>query len=213
MTHNEIIAREGWVFVLFFLIIAALFYFFDIVAGVGIALLLALFCVFFFRNPQRTIPNGKGIVVSPADGRVMDIETLDENNYVHAPAVRVRIFLSLFNVHINRTPIDGQVDWVRTVPGEFLPAWRDEAGTVNARNYIGLATEWGKILVVQITGLVARRLVCWVKSGDRLSTGERFGLIRFGSCTELYLPPESIVLVQAGEKVRGGETIIAKFSE
>lgn len=211
--HKEIIAREGWIFVLFFLFVSAILYFFNVYTFAWIALLLTLFCMFFFRNPERQIPTGEGTVVSPADGRIMDIETIDESHYLHQPAIRVRIFLSLFNVHINRMPIDGEIEWVQKVPGQFLPAYKTEAGTVNARNYVGLSTRWGKILVVQITGIVARRLVCWVKPGDHLLTGERFGLIRFGSCTELYLPLESTILVQAGEKVKGGGTIIAKLSE
>ncbi len=211
MAHQEIIAREGWIFVFFFLLISPILYFYTGYTGASVAIILALFCGFFFRNPVRQVPADQGTVVSPADGRIMDIETVNEDNYLHAPAVRVRIFLSLFNVHINRTPVNGKVEWVNTVPGEFLPAYKTEAGTVNARNYVGLTTEWGKVLVVQITGLVARRLVCWVKPGDSLATGERFGLIRFGSCTELYLPPEAMISVQAGEKVKGGETIIAKL--
>lgn len=213
MSHNEIIAREGWIFILFFLVLSVPLYYFTGYAGAVPAVILALFCGFFFRNPKREIVQGNGVVVSPADGRIMDIEKLTEDQYMHTPAIRVRIFLSLFNVHINRCPIKGQVDMVQTIPGQFLPAYKNEAGSVNARNYIGLTTNWGKILVVQITGLVARRLVCWVKPGDLLATGERFGLIRFGSCTELYLPLEANISVQAGDKVKGGKTVIARLPE
>lgn len=213
MSHKEIIAREGWIFIIFFLFMAVPLYYFTGYAGAVPAIILAFFCCYFFRNPERKIEPGSGIVVSPADGRIMDIEKLTEDQYMHTPAIRVRIFLSLFNVHINRCPINGQVDLVQTVPGQFLPAYKTEAGTVNARNYVGLTTNWGKILVVQITGLVARRLVCWVRPGDQLATGERFGLIRFGSCTELYLPLEAKINVQAGDKVKGGETVIARLSE
>lgn len=213
MSHKEIIAHEGWIFIFFFLLMAVTLYYFTGYAGAVPAVILALFCVYFFRNPQRNIPAGTGIVVSPADGRIMDIEQMNEDQYMHTPAIRVRIFLSLFDVHVNRCPIDGQVDMVQKVPGQFLPAYRTEAGTVNARNYVGLDTKWGKILVVQITGLVARRLVCWVKSGDILVTGERFGLIRFGSCTELYLPIDANIKVQAGDKVKGGVTVIAGLSK
>lgn len=213
MSHNEIIAREGWIFILFFIVLAIPLYYYTGYSGAVPALILAIFCVFFFRNPKRDIAAEKGTVVSPADGRIMDIERINEDQYMHVPAIRVRIFLSLFNVHINRCPIDGQVDMVQTVPGQFLPAYKSEAGTVNARNYVGLLTKWGKILVVQITGQVARRLVCWVQPGDNLTTGERFGLIRFGSCTEVYLPLEAEIKVQAGDKVKGGSTVIARLSE
>ncbi len=213
MSHKEIVAHEGWIFIFAFLLIAIPLYYFAGYAGASPAVILALFCIYFFRNPKREIATEAGIVVSPADGRIMDIEKLNEDQYLHAPAIRIRIFLSLFNVHINRCPINGQVDLVQSVPGQFLPAYKTEAGTVNARNYVGLKTKWGKILVVQITGLVARRLVCWVNPGDRLTTGERFGLIRFGSCTELYLPLEAVINVQAGDKVKGGETVIARLSE
>ncbi|CFX44501.1 Phosphatidylserine decarboxylase-related protein [Syntrophomonas zehnderi OL-4] len=211
--HNEIIAREGWVFVFLFLLVTGIMYYFRAFSGAWLTFILALFCAFFFRNPKRSIPDSIGTVVSPADGRIMDIEKVYEDQYLNQSALRVRIFLSLLNVHINRVPINGEVEWVQRVAGQFLPAYKSEAGTKNARNYIGVATPWGRVLVVQVTGLVARRLVCWVKPGDDLQTGERFGLIRFGSCTELYLPPETTVLVQAGERVKGGETILAKLSE
>lgn len=213
MTHKEIIAREGWIFVLIFLLLAIPLFYFTGYVGASPAIILALFCIYFFRNPERKISAARNVVVSPADGRIMDIEKLPEDQYIHAPAIRVRIFLSLFNVHLNRCPIQGQVEFVQKVPGQFLPAYKTEAGTVNARNYVGLNTKWGKILVVQITGLVARRLVCWVKAGDALATGERFGLIRFGSCTELYLPIDANIKVQPGHKVKGGSTVIAELSE
>lgn len=213
MNHNEIIAREGWVFIFAFILMAIPLYYFTGYAGASPAIVLALFCIYFFRNPRRIIPNTTGTIVAPADGRIMDIEKVNEEQYLHTPAIRVRIFLSLFNVHINRCPINGQVEFVQTVPGQYLAAYKTEAGTVNARNYVGLNTNWGKILVVQITGLVARRLVCWINPGDNLVTGERFGLIRFGSCTELYLPVDANIKVQAGDKVKGGVTVIAGLSE
>jgi phosphatidylserine decarboxylase len=105
------------------------------------------------------------------------------------------------------------VEWVEKVGGEYLPAYKDEASSKNVRNYLGISTEWGRIMVVQITGLIARRLVCWVHSGDTLQTGDRFGLIRFGSCTEVYLPDKAIINIKPGQKVKGGETVIARFYE
>jgi phosphatidylserine decarboxylase len=213
MTHKELVAREGWPFIVFFLLVSGILYLIFNYFGAAIGIILTLFCVFFFRNPERKIDAQKGIVVSPADGCIMDIVTISEDNYIHAKTVRVRIFLNLFNVHINRNPIEGQVEWVKKVSGVYLPAYKDEASLKNVRNYTGIYTEWGRVLVVQITGLVARRLVCWVKPGDKLLTGQRFGLIRFGSCTEVYLPEGVSILVKPGQKVKGGETIIARFCE
>lgn len=213
MNHRELIAREGWIFIAFFALFTAGFYWAGSPITSSIGLVLTLFCIFFFRNPPRPIDQRPGIVVSPADGRVMDIVTVKEDRYIHGEALRVRIFLSIFDVHINRIPLAGRVEWVEKVPGLFLAAYKDEASQKNVRNYVGLATDWGKILVVQITGLIARRLVCWVQPGDNLQTGQRFGLIRFGSCTEVYLPETATILVQAGQKVKGGESIIARFHE
>jgi phosphatidylserine decarboxylase len=211
MTHREIVAREGWPFIAFFMFLAAVLYLTISYIGLAVGLVLTIFCIYFFRNPERIVTGEKGIVVSPADGRVMDVKTVVEENYVHAKTIRVRIFLSIFNVHINRSPIEGQVEWVNRVAGIYLPAYKDEVSERNARNYLGIVTDWGKILVVQITGLIARRLVCWVQPGDTLEIGERFGLIRFGSCTEIYLPEDAIILVQPGQKLKGGETVIARF--
>lgn len=213
MNHKELVAREGWIFIAFSIFILVVLYRFTGYGGAIIGLIMTIFCVFFFRNPHRIISPKNGIVVAPADGRIMDIQTLPEDNYMHTQAVRVRIFLSVFNVHINRNPVAGRVEWVNKVGGIYLPAYRDEVSEKNVRNYMGIATKWGKVLVVQITGIIARRIVCWVKPGDNLETGERFGLIRFGSCTEVYLPEDCIIMVESGQKVKGGETVIARFYE
>lgn len=213
MKHREIVAREGWVFIAFFGILSVILYLNIGYIGLSIGLVFTIFCIYFFRNPKRNIVGQKGIVVSPADGRVMDVKTVMEENYINAKTIRIRIFLSIFNVHINRSPIEGQVEWVKRVSGIYLPAYKDEVSDKNARNYVGMVTDWGKILVVQITGIIARRLVCWVQAGDTLETGERFGLIRFGSCTEIYLPEDATILVQPGQKLNAGETVIARFCE
>lgn len=213
MTHREIVAREGWPFIAFFMFLSAVLYLSINYIGLAVGLVLTIFSIYFFRNPERNIVGQKGIVLSPADGRVMDVKMVMEENYIHAKTIRVRIFLSIFNVHINRSPIEGRVEWVNRVSGIYLPAYKDEVSDRNARNYIGIVTDWGKILVVQITGLIARRLVCWVQPGDTLAIGERFGLIRFGSCTEIYLPEDATILVQPGQKLKGGESVIARFCE
>ncbi len=185
--------------------------------GVRAALLpgiLALFTLYFFRNPLRRISAQPEEVVSPADGVVMAVEEVVEENYLHGSAIKVSIFLNIFNVHVNRTPITGVIDYLYYRQGKFLPAFKSHASHLNERNYVGI--RWEKnpavsILVVQITGFIARRIACWVKEGEKLAQGELFGMIKFGSCTELYLPLGSEVLVKKGQKVRGGETIIGRL--
>ncbi len=213
MKHKEPVAREGWPLIMISAIITIGLYFlsYPIIALIG--LIMTAFCIFFFRNPERTIPIDEAVMVAPADGRIMDIMNINEDRYMHTNTIRIRIFLSLFNVHVNRASIEGQTEWVQRVAGVFLPAYKDEASHRNARNYVGIDTKWGKILMVQITGIVARRLVCWVQPGDKLQIGQRFGLICFGSCTEIYLPADALVLVAPGQKVRGGETPIARLNK
>lgn len=177
-------------------------------------LLLVIFTLYFFRNPPRKISASADEVVSPADGVVLSVAEVNENNYFHGPAIKVSIFLSIFNVHVNRTPIAGVVDYLHYRPGKFLPAFKSHASEVNERNYVGIRAEKNPrlaVLVVQITGFIARRIVCWVKEGDALTQGELFGMIKFGSCTELYLPIDSEVLVKKGEKVKGGLSIIGRL--
>lgn len=211
MNHKEIVAREGWIFIAFFAGLAAVLYYFTGYPGALPAIILALFCVYFFRNPERTATEGETVVTSPADGRIMDIEEVSEDRFIQGRAIRIRIFLSLFNVHINRSPVDGQVVWSHKTGSKYLAAYKPEAGSRNVRNYLGFDVNGRKILLVQITGLIARRLVCWAAPGDQLERGERFGLIRFGSCTELYLPLDAVIKIKAGDKVKGGETDIAEL--
>ena len=173
----------------------------------------ALFVLFFFRNPRRRGEAGDRELLSPADGKVLLVaEVPEENEFLQGPAVKISIFLNLFDVHINRSPADGLVEHVRHKEGKFLPAYKSHASEINERNYLGLTAEGGaRILLVQIVGLVARRVVCWSKAGDRLGRGERFGLMRFGSCVELYLPPGTAVYVKPGDKVKGGLTKIGRL--
>lgn len=211
MSKNYYIAKEGFPFIIFFILLSGILFYFSFPILTGIALFFALFCMYFFRNPERTISSENDIVVSPADGKVMSIEKVQENKLIKGEALKISIFLSVFNVHINRMPIGGEIMMQEKVSGLYLPAYKKDISDKNARNYIGIKTPFGMILVVQITGLIARRIVSWVKVGDKLNTGDRFGLIRFGSCTEIYLPTDSEILIEVGQKVRGGETIIARF--
>ncbi|UCF68555.1 MAG: phosphatidylserine decarboxylase [Acidobacteriota bacterium] len=169
------------------------------------ALAAGLFCAYFFRDPDRIVPDDPRLVVAPADGRVTKID--------EAPSgLHIVIFLSLFDVHVNRSPVAGVVRRVHRKPGRFLAAFDERAGTLNARNELTLDTRQGRVEVSQITGLIARRIVCRVRPGDRLAKGERFGLIRFGSRTDLFLPAGTRPLVAVGEKVRGGTTPVAQWS-
>lgn len=211
MKHEEIIVREGWMFIAIPALLSVVCFLLHwIIPGLVFAV-LALFCLFFFRNPTRTIPQEAGVVVAPADGRVMDITRMEEPLFMNGEAVRISIFLSLFNVHINRMPVDGMIEIVQPVSGLYLPAYNVEAGSKNQRNYIGISSDVGRLIVVQITGAIARRLVCWAKVGQYMPRGERFGLIRFGSCTEVYLPSHADIQVAVGDKIRGGNSVIAKF--
>jgi len=173
--------------------------------------ILTLFVLWFFRDPERPIPAGERLVVSPADGRVMFVREVEEPRFMGGRAVQVSIFLSVFDVHINRSPVAGEVRYREYVPGRFLAAWDETVGEVNERSYVGLVAGPHKVLVSQVAGLLARRIITWPQVGARLQRGERFGLIRFGSCTQVWLPPGSEVLVGPGDRVVGGETVIGRL--
>ncbi len=177
----------------------------------GVCIAFGLFSLFFFRDPKRSIPSGNKIVVSPADGKIVLIDEPEHSPYFDGPCKRVAIFLSLFDVHVNRAPFAGMVVETSHQPGGYLNAANPEAGERNEAMTIRLDTERGPMTVRQISGLVARRIVCAVESGDALTTGERFGMIKFGSRTELYLPKDAEICVSMGEKVRGAATTIARF--
>lgn len=207
---RPIIAREGWAFIAFLAVITA-------VAGVvhwGLAILpgvLLALCLWFFRDPERPSPGTEVDVLSPADGRVMFIREVEEPHFVGGKAVMVSIFLSIFDVHINRMPVGGTVTYRDYVKGQFLAAWDETVGEVNERSYVGIDTGRHKVLVSQVAGLVARRILCWPVVGQKLARGERFGLIRFGSCTQVWLPAGSTVLVKPGDRVQGAATVIGRL--
>ncbi|OWZ84690.1 phosphatidylserine decarboxylase family protein [Natranaerobius trueperi] len=207
------ISRHGFSTIGFFLlgaIVSWLFYFIELSI---VFLALATFTAIFFRNPKRYPPKSDNLVVSPADGKVMDIETITEPNFTNQEMKRVRIFLSLLDVHINRMPLTGQVVNTKYYPGKYLVAWNDKASEENERNAIMINGRGVNYVVVQIAGFVARRIVSEAKTGTVLSIGDSFGMIKFGSCTELYLPQNTDVKVKSGDKVRAGETIMAVTKE
>jgi phosphatidylserine decarboxylase len=175
------------------------------IAGI-ILICLAAFIFYFFRDPERVIPAEPGAIVSPADGRVVVVT--DEEN-AGRPGKRISIFLAIWNVHVNRSPASGTITGVKYRPGKFSAAMRDSASTQNEQNVIHLATDAGEITFKQIAGLIARRVVCWKKSGDRVARGERIGLVRFGSRADLWLPRDSELLVKVGDHVKGGSSVVA----
>ncbi len=174
----------------------------ELAAGIGVVLTAGVSC--FFRDPERVIPQTLGAVVSPADGRVHEIE-IEEGHH------RISIFLSVTDVHINRTPYTGRVTEVIYKPGRFVPAYRSEASRENESNRVTIDGPDAVIGVKQIAGILARRIVCRARPGDVLERGQRYGLIRFGSRTDLFLPADADVVAQIGDKVRGGETILANL--
>ena len=169
------------------------------------ALVLFGFVLFFFRDPERRPPQAEGLVVAPADGRVTQVESTLEGT-------RVTIFLSLFNCHINRAPVSGRVVSTRHTAGRFLPAFDPGAGRENERNHIVIRAADGDYGVTQIAGLLARRIVCRLKPGDDVRLGQRFGLIQFGSRTDVLLPPGITPAVAAGDRVRGAVTVVGRRS-
>jgi phosphatidylserine decarboxylase len=201
------VASEGWTFVLPLAgatVLSALVGWWG-VAGLGLVLTVGV--ALFFRDPERIIPQTPETIVSPADGRVVEI--VPEN----AQTRRISIFLSLWDVHINRAPYGGVVRSVVYTPGKFLAAYRQEASLVNEANTVTIAEHGREFIVKQIAGVLARRIVCRVRPGDTLDKGQRYGLIRFGSRTDLLLPATAEIAVQVGDVVRGGETILAFLKE
>ena len=173
---------------------------------------LTLFTTWFFRNPYRIIPQQPGVVVAPGDGRVIAIDEEFEPRFLKEQSIRLSIFLNVFDVHVNRIPCEGTVEDVAYQPGQFLVASGPDATIRNEQNALMLRTVSGaKVLCVQVAGLIARRIVCWVSPGDRVQRGERFGLIRFGSRMDTFLPVGTVLRVAIGDRVKGGETIVGEL--
>jgi phosphatidylserine decarboxylase len=174
-----------------------------------ILVVLGLFVLYFFRDPERVIPGEPGAVVSPADGHVVQI--VDEANEGRA-GQRISIFLSVFDVHVNRSPVAGRIAKVSYQPGKFYAAYRKDASQKNEQNVITVDTGSGEIVFKQIAGAIARRVLCWKQPGQTVARGERIGMIRFGSRVDIWLPAGSEILVRRGEKVAGGSSVLAKWN-
>ncbi len=181
----------------------------QVALAAGLALLVWLFV--FFRDPVREGPRGEQLVISPADGRICSIATVDEAMYLHGKATRISIFMNVFDVHVNRYPVSGEIDVVHYNPGEFLVASTDKASLVNEQASVGIAAAKGPVLVRQIAGLVARRIVTDGSPGEMARQGDRMGMIRFGSRVDVFLQPGAEVKVAMDQTVKAGQTILAEF--
>jgi phosphatidylserine decarboxylase len=212
------IAPDGLKIILVTFLVLVLFialtYFYPVLVLKTITAILAiifLFNFYFFRDPERTIPEDENLILSPADGTVVLIEEVDEPYYFKTKVKRVSIFLSVFNVHVNRIPVSGTVEFVKYIKGKFLVAFADKASEENEQSIIGIQHKKGKILFKQIAGIIARRIIYHVSEGDTVSAGDRFGLIRYGSRVDMFFPENVDLKVGLKDKVYGGETIIGEF--
>ncbi len=206
-------AKEGFKFLLPTLLISVIVFYLFIRTDQRSALyfsvvifFIALFFVLFFRDPERKIPSGEDLILSPADGMVKKIEKSTDGSFK-----LISIFMSLFSVHINRVPVDGIVKEISYKPGRFIPAFRDKASEDNEKNVIEIENEQGNVILTQIAGSLSRRIVCNLNPGQHVNRGERFGLIHFGSLVELALPTAVELKVREGRRVKAGETVLGVF--
>jgi phosphatidylserine decarboxylase len=207
---HPIIAKEGWFYLALSLVIAILVTFFAGVWSVPFWI-IAVFVLQFFRDPGRTPPTGSGLVLSPADGRIVVVEAT-RDPFADRDAIKISVFMNVFNVHSNRSPIDGIIESVKYFPGKFVNADLDKASLENERNAIVAKTSDGKqVTFVQVAGLIARRILCYVAPGDTLARGQRYGFIRFGSRVDVYLPPDARVRAAVGDKVSACTTVLAEI--
>ncbi len=207
---HPFIAREGWPFLAIAVVLAALATFFSVPWSIPFWI-IALFVLQFFRDPPREVPGDAKAVVSPADGRIVVVEKV-RDSYLERDAIKVSVFMNVFNVHSNRAPVDGEVKQIWYNAGSFLNAALDKASTENERNALWIRTSAGiDVTCVQVAGLIARRILCYAKEGDALARGQRYGFIRFGSRVDVYLPVNARVRVALGDKVYASSTILASL--
>lgn len=209
--NKPYIVEDGYPFIIVPLLLAlAAGYFINAYAAV-LLVLLALYFMYFFRNPRRRPPTDDSLLVSPADGTVVGIEEVDEDTYLNQKCRKVIIFLSIFDAHVNRAPLPGTIDFQQYTCGRFRPAYKDGVGYENERYSIGIHSTRTDILVNIIAGVLARRIVSWVTLGDELQHGQLYGMIKFGSCAEIYVRDNVEITVKKGDKVRGGESVIGRI--
>jgi len=207
---HPLIAREGWPFLAIAVAAAALASWYSLAWAIPLWI-IALFVLQFFRDPPREVPGDAKTVVSPADGRIVAVENT-RDPYLERDAIKVSVFMNVFNVHSNRAPVDGEVKQVWYNAGSFVNAALDKASTENERNALWIRADAGaEVVSVQVAGLIARRILCYVKAGDKLGRGQRYGFIRFGSRVDLYLPPNTRIKAALGDKVYAASTILANL--
>ena len=206
-----VIVSEGYKFIGAALVLAVIFGYF---AHPYVALpfvVLACYFAYFFRSPTRTIVENEHHILSPADGTVTEISSVGVDDFVGEPCNKIVIFMSVFNVHVNRSPINGEIKLQKYYCGRFRPAYKDEVGFENEHHLIGIDRGDLRITVNQIAGILARRIVSWVTLDDRMKQGDIYGMIRFGSCLEIVMPERAQILVREGEKVQGGKTVLGRL--
>jgi phosphatidylserine decarboxylase len=206
-------ASEGYSFIIFFGLVTVAAAFFGGGFYAVPPLILTLFMLHFFRDPDRHVPDDKGVFVSPADGKVIVTRDVHESKYLHADAKEISIFMSPMDVHVNRAPCDGRIKTVKHNEGRFYAAYKDEASVRNENIEMVIETEYGDVLVRQVAGFVARRAVCRKKEGDLLKRGERYGIIKFSSRVDMYVPGSAKVRIKPGDAVKAGETIIGEMPD
>jgi phosphatidylserine decarboxylase len=208
----SLVAREGIPHISIPTVLAVVLFFLGYPVGGAVFGVVAIAVALFFRDPERTHSAVPGDVLSPADGRIVAVDRVEENRHLGDEALRISVFMSVFNVHVNRIPMDARVVTVKHVPGGFAMAHLDAAGVINERTEILLSDGSGrKSLMVQVAGLVARRIICRLREGDDVVRGNRFGLICFGSRVDLYLPVHAQPLVEIGARVRAGQSVLAQM--
>lgn len=205
---HPILAKEGWPFIAIAFFVAVFASFFLPAVLALLCWLALVFVVQFFRDPPRAVPTEAGAVLSPADGRIVKIEKV-RDPYADRDALLISVFMNVFNVHSNRSSVDGKVQKVQYFPGKFVNADLDKASTENERNAVVIAAGGHTITLVQVAGLIARRILCYVKAGDVLTRGQRYGFIRFGSRVDVYLPPGATPRVAPGDTVSATSTVLA----
>ncbi|MCR4331811.1 MAG: phosphatidylserine decarboxylase [Sulfuricaulis sp.] len=204
------IAREGWSFLALAVAVAVLASWYSVLWSIPLWI-IALFVLQFFRDPARAVPGDAKTVVSPADGRIVAVEKAHDP-YLDRETIKVSVFMNVFNVHSNRAPVDGEVKQVWYHAGSFINAALDKASTENERNALWIQADAGAdVTCVQVAGLIARRILCYVKAGDRLARGQRYGFIRFGSRLDVYLPPNARIEAALGDKVYAASTVLARL--
>ena len=204
------IVKDGYIYVGVSLVLAAIVYYFFGAYWAVIPVVLALYFAYFFRDFHRSMPYDPNILYSPADGTVMGIEEIFDDEYLNEPALKLTIFLSVFNVHTNRAPLDGEIKYQRYTCGQFVPAYEKNASFENERHAVGVDNGRIRFLVIQVAGLLARRIVSWVTVGHELKQRETYGMIKFGSSTELIVPKNVEITVKKGDKVTGGITVVGR---